>query len=215
MILRSASALKGPAGPMLWRRGRPRPFGNQPRTPLPRQIRPEPLRQDAEPVLKLWQREHVQRGPHQPGHKAAAVQMAGLEDGEGLADHRHIAFVAVPKRSTILASSDTVGNDMPDKSSLLNGCLRHSGDGVTILGHRGCISHDKDVGCLGYVPESAEDGAPGAVRRRPEHFYERRGANACCPKHGGAGNPDASRDHALLVNLLDLYAGRNFNPELR
>jgi hypothetical protein len=24
---------------------------------------------------------------------------------------------------------------------------------------------------------------------RPEHFYDRRGADACCPKHGGAGNP--------------------------
>jgi hypothetical protein len=44
---------------LLWRRGRPRPFGNQPRAALPRQIRPEPLRLDAEPVLKLWQREYV------------------------------------------------------------------------------------------------------------------------------------------------------------
>ncbi|MEA2809944.1 MAG: hypothetical protein QOJ17_4085, partial [Rhodospirillaceae bacterium] len=43
---------------LLWR-GRSRPLGNQPRTALPRQIRPEPLGLDAEPVLKLWQREYV------------------------------------------------------------------------------------------------------------------------------------------------------------
>src|ERR1700754_742195 len=97
--------------------------------------------------------------------------MAGLEDGEVLADHRHIAFVAVPERSTILASLDTIGDDMPDKSSLLNGCLRDSGDWVAVLGHRGCISRYKDVGRLGDVHESADQCAPGAVRRRPQHFH--------------------------------------------
>ena len=94
--------------------------------------------------------------------------MAGLKDGEVLADHRHIAFVAVSKRSTILASPDTVGDEMPDKSALLNGCLRHSGDGVTILGHRGCISRYKDVGRLGDVHESADECTPGAVGLRPD-----------------------------------------------
>ena len=140
--------------------------------------------------------------------------MARLEDGEVLADDRHTAFVVVPERSTIVASSDTVGNDMPDKSSLLNGCLRHSGHGVTILGHRGRVACHKHVGRLGNVHESANGCAPGAVRRRPQHLHKGRGANACCPKHGGAGNPDASRDDALVVNLLDLYARRNFNPKL-
>ena len=103
---------------------------------------------------------------------------------------------------------------MSDKPALLNGCLRHSGDGVTILGHRGCISRYKDVGRLGDVHESADDCAPGSVCLRPEHFHNRRGANARCPKHGGAGNAVASRDDALVVNLLDLYARRNFNAEL-
>src|SRR5216684_7507535 len=145
--------------------------------------------------------------------EAAAAQMTGLKDGEVLADHRHIAFVAVSKRSTILASPDTVSDDMPDKSSLLNGCLRYSGDGVTILGHRGCVARHKHVGRLGNVHESANESAPGAVCLRFEHFYDRRGTDACCPKHGGAGNPDASRDHALVVNLLDLCARRNFNAE--
>src|SRR5438477_2055812 len=104
--------------------------------------------------------------------------MAGLEDGEVLADHRHIAFVAIPKRSTVLASSDTVGNDMSDKSSLLNGCLRHSGHGVTVLGHRGCVARHKHVGGLGDVHVSADECAPSAVRRRPEDLYGRRGPNA-------------------------------------
>src|SRR5260370_6658402 len=110
--------------------------------------------------------------------------MARLKDGEILPDHRHVAFVAVPKRSTILASPDTVGDDMSDKSALLNGCLRHSGDGVTILGHRGCISHDKDIWRLGDVHESANGCPPSAVCLRPEHFHNRRVADACCPKHG-------------------------------
>src|SRR5580704_5481732 len=100
--------------------------------------------------------------------------MAGLEDGEVLADHGHIALVAVPKRSTIPASPDAVGDDVSDKSALLNGCLRHSGDGVTILGHRGCVSYYEDIGRLGDVHESANECAPGAVCLRPEHFHDRR-----------------------------------------
>ena len=170
------------------------------------------MRLNAESVLKLRQCEHVQRSPHQPGHKAATAHMAGLEDGEVLADHGHIAFVAVPERSAILAPSDTVGDDSSDEPALLNGGLRHSGDGVTILGHGGCVARHKHVGRLGEVHESADESAPGAVCLRSEHFHDRRCADACGPKHGGAGNAQASRDDALVVNLLDLYAGRNFNP---
>src|SRR6201998_239697 len=140
--------------------------------------------------------------------------MTSVEDGEVLANHRHVAFVAVPKRSTILASPASVGDDVSDKSALFNGCLRHSGDGVTILGHRGGITHYKDVGRLGDVHEGGDECAPGAGGRRPQHFADGPGADACGPKHGGAGNPDAGGDYALVVNLLDLYAGRNFNAEL-
>ena len=171
------------------------------------------MRLDAEPVLKLWQRDHVQRGPYPPGQKAAAAQMPGLQDRKILADHRHIALVAVPERPTILAFPDAVGDDTADESSLLNGCLCHSGDGVTILGHGGCISHHKDIGRLGDVHESADECTPGAVHFRSEHFNDGRGADAGRPQHGGAGNPDAAGDHALVVNLLDLDARRDFNPE--
>src|SRR5580658_5560939 len=103
--------------------GRPRPFGNQPRASLSGQIGPQPLDLNPEPVLKLWQRQHVQPDPHQPGQKAAAAHMTGLEDREVLADHRHVALVEVPKWSTILACADPVGDDLPDKSPLLNRCL--------------------------------------------------------------------------------------------
>src|ERR1700682_6778736 len=98
--------------------------------------------------------------------------MAGLEDGKILADHRHVAFVAVSKLSTVLASSDPVGNDTSDELSLLNGCLRHAGDGVTILGHRGCVARHKHVGRLGNVHEGANESATGAVCLGPEHFNE-------------------------------------------
>ena len=73
------------------------------------------------------------------------MKIPGFENGEVLANHSHVTFIAVSKRPAILASSDSVGNDVPDESSLLNSCLRHSGNGVTILGHSGHISGDKDV----------------------------------------------------------------------
>ncbi len=95
------------------------------------------------------------------------------------------------------------------------GCLRHTGDGVTILGHCGRVARHKYVGRLGNVHEGTNERAPGAVCLCPQHFHDWRGTDAGCPKHGGAGNPDASRDHALVVNLLDLYARRNLDAELR
>src|ERR1700677_4419218 len=97
--------------------------------------------------------------------------MTGLKDSEVLANHRHIALVAVPKRSTILAPSDSVGDDVSNESTLLYGSLRHSGDGVTILGHRSCISHDKDIRRLGDVHASANECATSAVRLRSQHFH--------------------------------------------
>src|ERR1700760_3748536 len=135
--------------------------------------------------------------------------MTGLEDGEVFSDYRHIALVAISKRSAILAAPDTIGDDTSDKPSLLNGCLRHAGYGVTILGHRGCISHHKDIGRLCEIHEGADEGAPGAVRRSAEHFHDGRGTDTRRPKHGSAGNPGAGCDHALVVDLLDLYARRN------
>ena len=99
--------------------------------------------------------------------------MTGLKDGEVLTDHRHVAFVAISKRSTILASSDTVGDEMPDKSSLLNGCLRHAGHGVTILVYRGCVARHKYVGRFRNFHQSANESAPGAVCLCSEHFHDR------------------------------------------
>src|ERR1700733_5172187 len=107
--------------------------------------------------------------------------MTRLKEGEVLANHRHVALVAVPKRSTILAFPDAVGDDVTNESSLLNCCLRHSGDGVTILGHRGSISRYKDVGRLGDIHEAADKCAPSAVRLGSQHFHHGRGADAGCP----------------------------------
>src|ERR1700722_3384134 len=98
--------------------------------------------------------------------------MTGLKDGKVLANHRHVAFVVIPKRPAVLASPDPIGDHPSDKSTLLNGGLRHAGDGVPVLGHRGCISDDKDVRRLADVHESAYEGAPSAVHRRTQHFYD-------------------------------------------
>jgi len=45
---------------------------------------------DAKPVLKLRQREHVERRPYQPGQEAAGPQMSGLEDGDVVVTEGHL-----------------------------------------------------------------------------------------------------------------------------
>jgi len=54
----------------------------------------------------------------------------------------------------------------------------------------------------------------GAVFCVPSIFDNRRGAYALLPKHGGAENPTPAAITALVINLFDLYARRNFNAEL-
>jgi hypothetical protein len=53
--------------------------------------------------------------------------MTGLENGEVLTDYRHPAFVAVAKQSTHHCAPETIGGEMSDKPTVLNG--RHVGDG--------------------------------------------------------------------------------------
>lgn len=90
--------------------------------------------------------------------------MARLENSEVLANHSHIAFVAVPKRLPVSAPFDAIGNETSDKTSLLNGCLSHSRDRLSALRHRGHIARDKDVWRLGNVHEGVNKCASGPVR---------------------------------------------------
>jgi len=111
--------------------------------------------------------------------------------------------------SAILASSDTVGDNVPDKIfPCLNGSLRHSGNRVTILGHRGCVARDTTHwAASGDVHESAdESAAPRGLSSFQSIVTTGEALTPAVQKHSWrwefARQP---RMMPLTVNLLDLY----------
>src|ERR1700720_219604 len=72
-------------------------LGDQARTALPGQVRPQPLPLDAQSVLQLRQKHQVDERPDEPCGKPAEPNSVGFKNGKVLADHGHVALVKVPE----------------------------------------------------------------------------------------------------------------------
>ena len=75
----------------------------------------------------------MNESPYEPSEKATRSQMTSLEDGEVLADDRHVALVSVPKRPLWFAPPDLIGDQMPRMAPLLDGRLRNAGHRSPVL----------------------------------------------------------------------------------
>ena len=60
---------------------------DQARAPLPCQVHPHPLHEDADAQARLPQEFEMNSGPGQPGEKPAETHMAALQHRETPADH--------------------------------------------------------------------------------------------------------------------------------
>src|SRR2546430_15924646 len=67
----------------------------QPGTALSGDVGPAPLQEDAHSKVRLRQELEMNACPHEPREKSAHANLAGLQDGEPLPDHRHAALVEV------------------------------------------------------------------------------------------------------------------------
>src|SRR3954471_14383901 len=101
-------------------------FRDQSRAALPGEVRPEPLPLHPQAVLQLRKRHDVQEDPDEPGEKPAHVQASALQDGEVLADHRHVTLVEIAEWTLRPPSAEFERDQASDIVPLLNRGLRHT-----------------------------------------------------------------------------------------
>ena len=98
---------------------------DQPHVPLPRRIRPSPLRHHNQPVTKANQIQDVHEQPGQPSKTARQPEPPEIGDRRSATNRRHIAEVPVPKGPALFGLPglfDVVRNT----EGLLNGHRRHA-----------------------------------------------------------------------------------------
>ena len=73
-------------------------FNDQPVTALCTEVRPDPLKEDAEPQAAVSQKLYVDQGPDEPGQETTYHDTPTLQHGKTLADYGEVALVEVTKR---------------------------------------------------------------------------------------------------------------------
>src|SRR5205807_2306333 len=111
-------------------------LGDQSRTTLAGEIRPEPLRPYPQPVLRLGKRHDVQHHPDEPREEAAGAEAAAFQDGEVPADDGHAALVAIAEWPPGLLALELPRDQASDIASLLDGRLRHARHWPSVAHHR-------------------------------------------------------------------------------
>src|SRR5213075_1240743 len=113
--------------------------------PLPGEIRPDPLHEDADPKARLPQELEMHGGPCHPCEKAAEVDPAAVQHGEALADDGHGSFVEVPERLQGGLPRDASANQPRRIAPLLHRNLRDAGERTTVLIERRGVADDEDL----------------------------------------------------------------------
>src|SRR3954453_1045268 len=123
---------------------------NEPGPALSRHIGPNPLHEDATAKTGLRQNPQMDSRPSEPRQNAAHVDLAALENGKTFADHRHVAFVEVTKRTRRGFAGNTPLNQLPGVAPLLHCYLRYAGQRLTILIERCSIADHEDLRVPGH-----------------------------------------------------------------
>src|SRR4029453_9994860 len=99
---------------------------DQARTPLPGQVHPHPLDEDADPEARLPQELETKSGPGEPGEKPAEAHTAALQHREAPADHGHRPFVEIAEWRGYKCSDDATVNQPAGVPAFLHGHLGHA-----------------------------------------------------------------------------------------
>src|SRR6266478_384507 len=92
---------------------------DQARASLTREKCPHPLDEYGNSQIGCREKLNVDSGPGQPREESAQVTFAALQNGEALADDRHVSFVEVAERTRRRFSRAPPINQLPHVASLL------------------------------------------------------------------------------------------------
>src|SRR5208283_1908550 len=102
-----------------------------------------------------------------------------------------------------------------DVPALLDGDLRHSRQGPTVLHQGRGVADDEYPPRIGNVQKWADACPTSPVGRRAEHLHNRRWRDACGPQYRTAVDPLSADRYASIIDVFDHRAGDYFHSEPR
>src|SRR5438105_2979898 len=117
---------------------------NEPGPALSRHIGPNPLHEDANAKTGLRQELQMDSRPSEARQESADVDLAALENGKTLTDHRHVALIEVTKWRRRGFAGNTPVNQLARIPPLLHRYLRYARQRLTILIERCSIADHED-----------------------------------------------------------------------
>ena len=93
---------------------------DQPVTPLPRHIGPNPLQEDAQAEARRGEELKMDGRPSEPGPEPAHLDLAALKNRKTFADYGHGAFVKVAEGTRIGFAYDAAVNQLSCIAPLLH-----------------------------------------------------------------------------------------------
>ena len=97
---------------------------DQTRATLPGQIGPNPLDEDTHSEIGCRKKLKMDRRPPKPCDESAHVKFPALQNGESLANHRHVSFVKIAERRRNGSARHPRANQFSGILSLLHRYLR-------------------------------------------------------------------------------------------
>src|SRR5690348_4722137 len=103
------------------------------RTPLAGEICPNPLQEDRQTETRCRQELQVDGCPGKPRSEPAHSHLVTLQNRKALANHRHVSFVEVTKRTRRRAAGYAAVNDFSCVTSLLHCYLSNTGKRLAVF----------------------------------------------------------------------------------
>src|ERR1700722_2639733 len=118
---------------------------DQARSPLPRDIGPNPLEENRQAKARRRQKLEVHGCPSEPSPEPANLHFATLQYCKSLAHNGHSSFVKVAEGIGRTLSRYKVMNHLRRVASLLHCYLRNTCQRLAVLIERRSITHDKNL----------------------------------------------------------------------
>src|SRR6266478_6934979 len=106
---------------------------NKPGAPLPRYIGPNPLNENAHAEAGRAQELKMDRRPRKPCQESAQAKLPALQNGEPLANHRHVPLVKIAEGRRSGSARHARANQSSRISSLLHCYLRDAWQRLAVL----------------------------------------------------------------------------------
>src|SRR5712675_1041380 len=187
---------------------------DQPGAPLPGQVSPNPLQEDAQAEAGSRQKLQVHGRPRQPCSETAYMDFAALQYRKAFTHDSHVAFVKVVEWTWRGFVRDAVVNKLPCITALLHRHLGHPRQWFAVLIERCGVANNKYFGISGHSQVVLDAYAPGSICFHLQPFARKRGRHSRGPDHGFGRDAVARHRDAVSVDLIGAMSEPDLNAQL-